>query len=1834
MSSSPRALVGPTSVVSALLLTVLSLTAAFVMSASPPALAQAGCASDAEPNDEPASATPLGDAACAVGSLPGEDLQDLYLWQIPQAEGPGFWQLSLRGLPGALTSAQLLPVTSDPSAQPLEVGSRLVTIDVPPDTSDAVISGDLLLPPGAYLLAVYRSAWILEEPPDEQYEVALGRGSALPQTTEAEPNDDVASATPVSGAFTLLADRAGGEDRFAWTLAPLAPETSASIVAQGVPGSVFTLGLESATGALLAATTSDATATARLPDLRPPAGRYAIVVSAGDDDGPDPYVLSAALGPAGAGDLEPNDDPGSALDLPVGTVMSGRLARAGDQDLYRLRVDASATDRLIDIKLLGPAAPWRQLCLSEIESQSVGLTLRCAAGTGPLVLQNLRLPAEEHLVSVRADEASEVPYYLRVDVTSPPAPDFEVEPNDSADLATAMSADVEMRGRVSLGDIDVYRLAVGGELGLWSVDAVGADVTDLAWIRPDGTTLARGAPHPDGTGPGITDMLLIPGEHWFRVTGDEGEYHLRFAALGPPDPAAEREPNDTSMFGEPMMLGERRLGRLTNTLDQDVSRVSLAARERIRIVVQPPADGQVEMGLADAQGWLAWPFSMAPGEAVIYEALLPAGDYEVWLRAVTPSDERYDLRIERLDPFAMVVDEEPNDDPARASEVPASLRVEGSGRPGSDLDWYRLPVLPADGQLTVETSGVSSLRLVEDGVDLPVEMLDEGRWRSGLLLAGSAPLLGVSAVGPYRLSLDPGDTGLIPQVASADPAAAADLRIALDLPETPVAAYWPDGQRLDGRVVLTNAGAADVEALLDTASSHFGFSIEPLEDRIVVPAGSSVDVPALIDIAPDAWADIPVRLTVRATSTNGAWASAYAELTPSRTADPANPTRAWPLPDALLGGLDVASLAVGATVIPAFDPAGEAQLHDGIAPPDGGLGGTPGVWPLELTVDLAGEDAVPIRGTILHPVGRGARPADVPRGFELRLSLDGVDWQTVLAGELAPDGREQAFSLDVPIPARFAQLRILSTWGSGGGVSLGEWKVVAEPGTLVAVSPPGLLGPAVASSQPNIADPALGGHVAWLSPQLFSQAETDALLLEDLAGTSVQVEKGAAPSWAIGFREARSASLDRLEWVDAPGTDPSTVLRRVDVAVSTHGAGGPWRSLGPWKLRRAPDGTIEPFVFPDDTRARYVRLIGEERRRDGWVSLPATIRAFERTTVTEGRSILGEWGMGSRLGPAEWAAALATGGSAGDASSPGSVDAGVDGAASTAAVPLDLTAGTRARGRVHRAVDDDWYRIAVPEGSRSLAVTLYGVPTVAAAVELIAADGLVVPGTSSAGDVPGSVVFSASVTPGTDYRLRVYQPPYSAVFAFDTSISVSAYLPFVYGALRSFTEAVVEGAEAVKLVPFAERPLLEAWSDQPFVLQDAVNRFVSTTSSSSAETALVDALRELALRPGTRAILLITDAETSSFDQSEELWRELARVRPIIHAIQVSSALPEAQHFMQDWAAVGDGHYQYVITHADIDRAFDRMATQLRRPAKYELSYTTSSELPPSPEPGAIQVARLVGEGELDRPLADPDVAVAIILDTSSSMLERLGRQRRIDVAKSVLRELVSEGLRPGTPVSLRVFRQVRKSCDTELAAPLGPLDPEVMLSLIDSLGAIRGIGTPLAAAIEALAEDLGTAPGPRIAVVVSDGQESCGGDPEAAVRSLATRGVDVRLNIVGLDLDRKTRKRIARLAGLGNGTYFDARDPGGLSRAIASAVSPPVQVIASDGTVVATGTLDGETIDVPPGIYRVDVLGDPVRTFDPVLVTSGETARITLTSAHEDPVDRPEPQGVETTHE
>ena len=114
------------------------------------------------------------------------------------------------------------------------------------------------------------------------------------------------------------------------------------------------------------------------------------------------------------------------------------------------------------------------------------------------------------------------------------------------------------------------------------------------------------------------------------------------------------------------------------------------------------------------------------------------------------------------------------------------------------------------------------------------------------------------------------------------------------------------------------------------------------------------------------------------------------------------------------------------------------------------------------------------------------------------------------------------------------------------------------------------------------------------------------------------------------------------------------------------------------------------------------------------------------------------------------------------------------------------------------------------------------------------------------------------------------------------------------------------------------------------------------------------ALEALAGQPGARAILILTDAETGSFDRAAELWATFAGTRPRVFAVHLAASVyPNAtQNWMQDWAAVNRGHYAYVYTQGDIDVAFDRAAASLRRPAIYAVSVEGTAPPPtPTPEP-------------------------------------------------------------------------------------------------------------------------------------------------------------------------------------------------------------------------------------------------------------------------------------------
>lgn len=263
--------------------------------------------------------------------------------------------------------------------------------------------------------------------------------------------------------------------------------------------------------------------------------------------------------------------------------------------------------------------------------------------------------------------------------------------------------------------------------------------------------------------------------------------------------------------------------------------------------------------------------------------------------------------------------------------------------------------------------------------------------------------------------------------------------------------------------------------------------------------------------------------------------------------------------------------------------------------------------------------------------------------------------------------------------------------------------------------------------------------------------------------------------------------------------------------------------------------------------------------------------------------------------------------------------------------------------------------------------------------------------------------------------------------------------------------------------------------------------------------------------------------------------------------------------------------------------------------------------------PGSIQV---VTGGEGQATLAT-DVGVDLILDNSGSMLQTLGDERRIDVAKQVLTDLVEETLPSGIPLALRVFGDAPDSCETELAIDLAPLDRAAAVERIAAIESVDGVKTPIGAALEQVAADLSEVEGPKIVVLVTDGEETCGGNPQRAIRELVNQGVDVRVNIVGFAVDDEgLKEQFEEWARIGGGRFFDAAGADELGGAIVAALQPPFEVRDTAGAVIGSGVVDGDAARVPPGTYTVEVRSDPPRDFPDVVVGNGEELVLSLSDS------------------
>ncbi len=189
---------------------------------------------------------------------------------------------------------------------------------------------------------------------------------------------------------------------------------------------------------------------------------------------------------------------------------------------------------------------------------------------------------------------------------------------------------------------------------------------------------------------------------------------------------------------------------------------------------------------------------------------------------------------------------------------------------------------------------------------------------------------------------------------------------------------------------------------------------------------------------------------------------------------------------------------------------------------------------------------------------------------------------------------------------------------------------------------------------------------------------------------------------------------------------------------------------------------------------------------------------------------------------------------------------------------------------------------------------------------------------------------------------------------------------------------------------------------------------------------------------------------------------------------------------------------------------------------------------------------------------------VIIVLDASGSMWAQIDGKPKLEIARESLRTVL-QSVPADDEIGLMAYGHREKgSCeDIELIVPPQAGSASAITAAADSL---KFLGkTPLTAAVKQAAEALKYTEDKATVVLITDGLETCEGDPCALGKELEASGVDFKVDVVGFGLTADEGKQIACLADNTGGKYIQASDEKALQEALVETVAEPAPAPAPE---------------------------------------------------------------------
>ncbi|SFG30402.1 vWA domain-containing protein [Pontibacter chinhatensis] len=171
-----------------------------------------------------------------------------------------------------------------------------------------------------------------------------------------------------------------------------------------------------------------------------------------------------------------------------------------------------------------------------------------------------------------------------------------------------------------------------------------------------------------------------------------------------------------------------------------------------------------------------------------------------------------------------------------------------------------------------------------------------------------------------------------------------------------------------------------------------------------------------------------------------------------------------------------------------------------------------------------------------------------------------------------------------------------------------------------------------------------------------------------------------------------------------------------------------------------------------------------------------------------------------------------------------------------------------------------------------------------------------------------------------------------------------------------------------------------------------------------------------------------------------------------------------------------------------------------------------------------------------------PKTRILFLLDASGSMMAKWENSDRMTVAKNLLSHLVdSLDQYDNVEVALRAyghqFGRERNDCkDTKLEVPFGEDNATAIKKKLDAI-VPRG-NTPITYSLQQAAGDFPEDRSRNVVILITDGLESCGGDPCATSEALQKKRIFLRPFVIGIGIEPQQEQQLDCI-----GQYFNAAD-------------------------------------------------------------------------------------------